>query len=194
MPAEPELKLGTDALFTTLAPLRATYSLQVDREGCDELAKFDTTIPTDGCEDGSPPPCDNYDVSVVQEAVVGPYESVVLRGESPGAVIGWLQDHNYDVPDVLEGALAPYVAPETHFVALRLRKGRDTGDLEPLALTWKGTGMTIPIRLTSVAATPDMRLRVYVLGEHRAVPESYLHVQPNPLAINWWTRGGNLTT
>jgi hypothetical protein len=51
---------------------------------------------------------------------------------------------------------------------------------------------TIPIVPTSVAASPDMGLAVHVLGQSRAVPLNYLHVQVNEAAIDWLLYGGQL--
>ena len=58
-------------------------------------------------------------------------------------------------------------------------------------MTYEGDRASIPIQLTSVAATPDMRLRVNILGEHRAVPETYRHLDINPFALDWWSAGEN---
>ncbi|MEO0605176.1 MAG: MYXO-CTERM sorting domain-containing protein, partial [Myxococcota bacterium] len=50
---------------------------------------------------------------------------------------------------------------------------------------------SIPIQLTSIAAADDLRLEVYVFSDVRAVPASYLHVQINEAAVDWWTFGQN---
>ena len=44
----------------------------------------------------------------------------------------------------------------------------------------------IPIRLTAVAALPDMGVLVWLLGSARAVPLNYLHVTPNYTRLNWY--------
>jgi MYXO-CTERM domain-containing protein len=130
-------------------------------------------------------------VQVIETQRVGPYETVTLRADSSGALLGWLTDNGYDLPDAIEPLLVPYVAGEAYFVALRLANGFDTGDIAPLGFRYAGDRPQIPIQLTSVAASPDMRLEVYVLGPARAVPESYLHLQINEAAIDWTTGGSN---
>jgi hypothetical protein len=87
--------------------------------------------------------------------------------------------------------IAPYVAADAAFVALKLASNKEVGDLAPLVMTYPAAKAGIPITLTSIAATEDMRLRVYLLGEHRAVPENYLHVRLNELAIDWTALGTN---
>jgi hypothetical protein len=76
-------------------------------------------------------------------------------------------------------------------VALKLQKGNDVGDLAPLMLTFAAEKATVPVQLTSVAATPDMRMEAYLLSDGRGVPTSYLHVHINEAAIDWWTQGSN---
>jgi len=138
---------------------------------------------------GDQPPADAVEVHDRQE--VGPYEAVTLSGDSADAVVQWLQDHDYFLTDDLIPALAPYVAEDQLFVALRLAKGKDTGDLAPLSLTWKGTRPAIPLRLTAIAAQPDMPVDVFLLGRGRAVPTNYLHITLNPFRFDWF-RPGNI--
>jgi MYXO-CTERM domain-containing protein len=105
--------------------------------------------------------------------------------------VGWLQANDYDLADDMDSVLAPYVSFGAHFVALRLSNDMETGDIEPLGLRYAGSKPMIPIQLTSVAATPDMRVETFVFGDARAVPDNYLHVQINEAAIDWFTGGSN---
>ena len=132
-------------------------------------------------------------VDVVSKQRVGPYETVVLQARRAEGLIDWLQKHGYLLPDKLAEVLAPYLEEgrDTYFVALRLAKDASVGELTPLALRYAGDMASIPIQLTAVAATEDMRLRAYVLGDHRAVPESYFHVQVNDLVVDWFRGGSN---
>ena len=61
----------------------------------------------------------------------------------------------------------------------------------PSPLTYAAEVPGIPIRLTAVATEPDLGILAYVLGEHRAVPTNYLHVQINEAAIDWFFGGFN---
>jgi MYXO-CTERM domain-containing protein len=187
----PELFVSSDALFTTLkAFTEPTFWLDYEQQGvCDvgwgrqEFALEMDSGAVD--EDG-----DNG-VTVISEQQVGPYDTVVLQAESSAELLTWLQSAGYDLPTNLDPVLAPYVASGQYFVALKLSAGKDTGDLQPLGMTYPGTAASIPIQLTSIAATPDMRLEVYVMGDARAVPDNYLHVTINEAAINWFEGGSN---
>ena len=182
-PAQPELDIGKNAVFTALGNTRARFNLVQDTDGCVSLDYASNTTSAGGGGGG---------VTIIASEEVGPYETVTLQANSSAELLTWLQDNNFNVPTGMDPVLAPYVAEGSYFVALRLAKDKDAGDLEPLVMTYAGTQASIPIQLTSIAATPDMRLRVYVLGDERSVPESYLHVQINELAVDWWSRGANL--
>ncbi len=75
-----------------------------------------------------------------------------------------------------------------NFVTLKLSTGRRSGDIRPLVLQYTYAGATpmIPLRLTSVAATPDMGVLVWVLAGARAVPLNYPHVEVDYAQVNWY--------
>lgn len=193
---EPELFLSTPALFTQLrAATQATFRPEYIYEGnCewnwedyppmsadDAEADFDTDVDSDS----------DVGVEVISEGEVGPYRTAILRATSSADLLTWLSDNNYDLPEDLDPVLAPYVADGSYFVALGLLSDRDVGSLAPLGMRYSGSSASIPIQLTSIAATPDMRLEVHVLGGARAVPSNYLHVQINEAAIDWLGWGSN---
>jgi Uncharacterized protein conserved in bacteria (DUF2330) len=191
----PDLFLSWQALFDTLWP--ATDPLPsttfVNAEGCDWNAggDADTDADTDADSDTSTETDPSPFVTVLSTEEVGPYEGVVLAASSSSALVEWLQTNGYGVPDTLESLAAPYLADEMNFLALKLAPGQSVGDLRPLGVKWEGERPSIPITLTAVAATDDLPLSVFVFGDHRAVPLSYLHVQLNPLVYDWLGSGVN---
>ena len=192
----PELLLSTDQLFQELSwRTRPQFQLEIVEalSDCAGYPYYGGRSYEDVAFSPAPPAGqdENTTVEVISEQRVGPYETVVIRGESSEGLLDWLQENKYFLPDDLGKVLDPYVAGNSYFVALRLAKDNDVGDLAPLALTYAGTAASIPIQLTSIAATEDMRVRAYVLGDTRAVPDSYLHVQVNHLAIDWFRNGSN---
>jgi hypothetical protein len=94
-------------------------------------------------------------------------------------------------PTQVDATLRPYVDNGAVFVAIKLLPGEDTGDLVPLHLSFPGNAPTIPIVPTAVATQPDLGIVVHVLGEHRAIPLNYRHVQINEAAIDWVSGGAN---
>jgi hypothetical protein len=82
------------------------------------------------------------------------------------------------------------------FLALRLQPGEDVSDIAPFKMTLPGQAPAIPIRLTSLAAEPEMGIAVFILGDMRYGPANWPEVdvddsrivwRPNtwPLVTNW---------
>ena len=132
-----------------------------------------------------------YNVDIASEERVGPYDTAVISSDDAKAVVSWLVDNGYQLGDLGVELLTPYVEEGFYFLALKLAPDRDVGDLQPIALTYAADVPGIPIRLTAVATEPDLGILTYVLGEHRAVPTNYRHVQINKAAINWFFGGFN---
>lgn len=204
VPGQPEITTTTEALFDAVeAATLPSWSTTVEVRGTCKTVNVrpgDGEIPEDcvgeACNENPDLATDSSDqpavpVTVLSSETVGPYETVVLQATDAAELVIWLQDNDFSVPDSALPRIEPYIDGSSTFVALRLAKNRDTGDLVPLAFRYASDTPVIPLQLTGVAADPDMRLKVWVLGEHRAVPSNYLHVRLNPFAINWRAQGAN---
>jgi hypothetical protein len=197
----PKLKLTTDALFTALAAqTQPRFYLNYTDDGSCVYAQDSSWAVTDAAFDGALSDSGSVagldsgggpQVNVIAEQRVGPYDTVTLQADTAEVLVTWLRENNYLIPESLTPALAPYVAGGQTFVALRLANDQAFGALPPLALKYPGTTPAIPIQLTAVAAEPDMRLEVFILGKHRYVPENYLHVEINEARVNWLDGGEN---
>ena len=197
VPANPELLLSTDRLFQELG-WRTQPRFFLDVVEVDECNGGSYYPMLDGsysysAASSTPSTAPESTVEVVSQQQVGPYDTVVLTAQNADGLIDWLQANKYLLPDELAEVLEPYLEEErdTYFVALKMAKDRDVGELAPLALRYQGDMASIPIQLTAVAATEDMRLRAYVVGDHRAVPDSYYHVRVNDLVVDWFRGGTN---
>lgn len=124
-------------------------------------------------------------VETVDQAVVGPYHAELIRAPSVDALYDWLGDRGYFQDPAARDVLADHVAWGHVFLGLRLANDRAAGDLQPIRLDLGPTDACIPLRLTAIAATPDMPIRVWVLGPGRATPKNFLHVTVNPEALTW---------
>lgn len=110
----------------------------------------------------------------VETSNVGPFEVAVLETRDGDGLRAWLLDNGYVLPDGIAAELDHYVEREHFFIALRLRKDRSTGEIAPIVIRSSNTEPCVPIRLTSVAATDDMPVTVYVLADRRARPFDWL--------------------
>jgi hypothetical protein len=134
---------------------------------------------------------DNGGVTVEASGVVGAFEWAVISldqslAEPADAAIAWLHLNEYDVPEGSAGLLGPYLEDGLYLLALKLTKGADSGSIRPIVLTYDGDQASIPVKLTAVAANPDMGVLTWVLGQSRAVPANYLSLELNEARINWF--------
>jgi uncharacterized protein (TIGR03382 family) len=191
LPSQPTMSLGTDELFAQLvATTQPRYRLNREYYGsCGfEPPNFGGGPANDsaGGAEGADP-----DSPLVLRDTVGPYDYAVLRADSKEPMLTWLNENRFFVPAGTDTAVDPYIREGAFFLALKLRKGSDVGDLQPVVLEYQADLPMIPIVLTSVAADPDMGILVWVLGEHRAIPRNYYHTKINDAAIDWLNFGAN---
>lgn len=197
VPEIPELRPSSREIFDRIdAETAPRFSLTRQTEGTCKERRSRFRAKGFGSQDASFDMADTDDfeepsVTIASQQAVGPYEAVTLQGDSAELILDWLVEHGFALSEELEPRLAPYVADGSWFVALRMRKDRSTGELVPLGMRYPGTEPVIPLQLTGIAAVPDMRLEIFVVGDARAVPENYLHLRPNPFAIDWLAGGSN---
>ncbi|MDP3499159.1 MAG: DUF2330 domain-containing protein [Myxococcales bacterium] len=199
LPAVPTLELGTDEVFVRLTQatqpqyqLTTTFDSSCQSNsgtGGGSAANFGGGSAAGGsagfADAGfAPSPL------VVQDSV-GPYDYAVLRSDSKAEMLAWLMANRYFVPANSDAAIDPYIRPGAYFLALKLRPGNSTGDLQPVVLRYQSDVGQIPITLTSVGATQNMGVQVWLLGAGRGIPRNYHHTVINDALIDWANRGQN---
>lgn len=123
-------------------------------------------------------PLDAASVFLQGQAVVGPYEIDKLDGDTD-ALLGWLGDAGYRLPESAEEPIQHYVDLGFEFLGVKLDPSGLSGPVETLVLDCGMTEPTVPLKLTAPAATPDMPITVYVLGSERVSPsEPWVEVEP----------------
>jgi MYXO-CTERM domain-containing protein len=130
-------------------------------------------------------------VVVVASGTAGPYDyeqiSVNPALDDPAQVaVDWLIENNYDVGELGPDVLRPYLEQEMNLLAFRLTKNSDTGSIRPIRLKYESDQPFIPLRPTAVAANPDMGIKVWVLGDSRAIPQNYRHLELNEARLDWF--------
>lgn len=186
-----ELGIGSDTVFQVL---EQTTSPQfwldwVQKDGC---------YGGNGCflEDanGGPPSAGGKGVEILGQQNVGPYETTTLSGDTAEAIVKWLNDNGYQQPKSTTPLIAQYVKEKFVFLALRLKKDKGVGDLAPIVITLDEPSPCLPLRLTQLAASPDMPIVAWVVGNARAIPKNFLHVEINEAVIDWLQGGNNYKT
>jgi len=134
---------------------------------------------------------DAEDGGIVEEAgTVGPFDYTILKTDDVNELLGWLETNNFDQYEGSEKILTAYLSQ--YFVALRLSKESEAGDIVPIVLEYdipEDTSMDaltcIPLVMTSLATTPVLPIHVYLLGETRADPVNFFQVELDDTKVDW---------
>jgi MYXO-CTERM domain-containing protein len=182
--AVPSVSVGSEALFVEVG--RATIP-------------FWTTVRSFEDPDDAPPPSsslgfapadptddDGGGPDVVFEDVVGAFEVVVLQGGTASEVLDFFAQNNYAFDDSAEPLIQQYLDEGFLITGVKLTTGADVEAVHPIVFRFVGDEPCVPIRLTAVAASDDMGIRAYFLGQDRWVPTNYSHVVPNAMAYDWF--------
>jgi len=194
LPEEPEVTIGSQALFDTLLERSApVYGLHTTRVSCDGTVHQSEST---GCGGGDSPTgpsatgvaTDQSQSGMMADPIgktVGSFEVTFLHPRSIEEVTQWLADNAFQLPPGTEQGLAPYVEGGSVVAAVRLAPDAGVQEIHPIVFRFTGARASIPIQLTAVAATPDMRVRAFFLGQGRAVPSNYRHVTLNEARLSW---------
>jgi hypothetical protein len=119
-----------------------------------------------------PPP---VEVFIRQE--VGEYDVAVIGSEDPTALIQWLNDEGYRITPPMEPYIERYTSEGLKFLALKLLDTADVKDLSPFRFTLPGTTPTIPLRMTALAAEPEMSILTFVLASERFEGKNWANLE-----------------
>jgi hypothetical protein len=192
--AVPQLSTGTDRLFSALGvPTQPSFQglYQIDGTCIPDTRQIADAGTASGRGGSSGSGGVGGGVAVVFQGAVGPYDASILQSSSADELKGWLNGNGYYVDPRAGQIIDAYVAEGKYFVALKLRNGQDVRSIRPIVLTFHGTEPCVPLRLTAIAALPDMPVTVYVLGHARAVPLGFLELKLDDLRIDWLSGGAN---
>ena len=203
VPAVPDLSVGSDQLFINLRNGSVpTFTVSNSFDNCGGSGRTSTG----GCGFGSSnsedatasfngagtdmTPKTQSDI-VAREESVGAFDVTVLQATSAADVTTWLDTNGFlNVPEA-PALLQDYIDRGHVFVAVKLQPGAGVNEIHPLVIRYQGTEPCIPLKLTRVAATPDMGVRAFFLGDRRVVPVSYKEVELNAARFDWVNVGTN---
>ena len=195
LPKQPKLGVGSDSIFSALETYtKPQFLLEQQNDEkchfaqCAMMASAGGGTPNAGTKDSG------GGVTILAVEAVGPYDTVVLQGDTGEAVQKWLDSNGFAQPASSKPLLDLYAKKKFVFLALKLQGSKDSKDLQPIVVTVAEPSPCLPIRLTSIAAEPDMPIIGWFLGKNRAIPKNYLHVQLNDKTIDWMSGGANYWT
>ena len=114
-------------------------------------------------------------VEVLASGTAGPYAYNVITSIDPNALITWLRDNDYRVTEEMEPLIRVYNEENMDFLAMKLQPDQGVQDIQPVAMTYISDEPMIPLRLTAVAAVPDMTIVTWIFGDAQAIPTNYAH-------------------
>ncbi|MEO8613048.1 MAG: DUF2330 domain-containing protein [Chloroflexota bacterium] len=131
-------------------------------------------------------------VQVLASGTAGPYAYNVVTSVDPNAMINWLRSNNYRITEEMEPLIKVYTDEQMDFLAMKLRPEQGVQDIQPIAMTYNGKQPMIPLRLTAVAATPNMNVITWVFGNAQALPTNYAHpaIQNDDIRGTFFTSDG----
>ncbi|MEZ4384257.1 MAG: DUF2330 domain-containing protein [Nannocystaceae bacterium] len=194
MQSLPEFYVGSELLFdNVLNGTVPTYGLNTTTEVCggdsgnlstggSSATAGDSGFGTDGGSTsgegtgGGP--------TVVYEGTVGAFDVTVLASKDSQELLDWFDANDYNYDEAAVPIIEAYLQEGNLFAAFKLVPA-EKPVVHPVTLRYEGVEPCVPIRLTRVAAVEDMDIRVFFLGDHRAIPTNYRHVLVNPLKIDW---------
>ena len=182
---EPEVSVGSDPLFTALSQATAPVWWMNTRWECrDEAPDLGGVfVPSD---DDLP----SMEPEVIDKEVVGAFEVLTLQGGNAEGVLEFLADNDYTIEEGTGPIVQEYLDEGFLFAAVKLVTNASADEIHPLVFRFVGDEPCVPLRLTRVAAEPDMGVRAYFLDTQRWVPSNYAHVVLNPLAFPWHENPG----
>jgi hypothetical protein len=130
-------------------------------------------------------------VTVFDQGSVGPFNYAVIGSQDPLALINWLKENKYQITPAMEPFINVYVKEQMQFLAMKLQPNKQVRDIQPVKMTYKAVKPMIPLRLTAVAATPNMVVLTWILSRMQAEPENYAVVKVPDSDIVFTGFGGN---
>ncbi|MBX3230364.1 MAG: DUF2330 domain-containing protein [Labilithrix sp.] len=186
-----EVGVSSDALFATLDSNTQTVILPPPTNcpprpsGCSRAARASA----------SPDQAGNGGVEVLKREVVGPYDTVQLKATDPNALIDWLAQNRYALPDDVKPVVAAYQGEHFNFLALKLVPGKGVQDMRPVRVTTKGANVALPLRMVAAGAGANVGITLWVVAEGRYEPQNFgsFVIEANELVWSWAESKSNYT-
>lgn len=136
--------------------------------------------------DGAPNEAGGGDpVEVLHSGTVGPYETVTLATDEPGALNQWLVDHNFNVDPTTQPIIDQYVAEGFDFIALRLQPGKGVSQMTPVRVVTQGAGSSLPLRMVAIGTGAETPIVLYVISEGRFATQSFPEAKLPTELVAW---------
>jgi MYXO-CTERM domain-containing protein len=129
-------------------------------------------------------------VEVHHQATIGPYETVTIGSEDPDALVAWLRDRDYAVPDSILPTIRFYTDQGMDFAVLRLAPNAGVNQMQPVRVSMPGMNPTFPLRMVAAGVEGKVGLELFVFAEGRYEAENFAMAEVDRDAITYdWDTG-----
>jgi hypothetical protein len=135
-------------------------------------------------------------VMALEPGSAGVADAAVIDGSDPAAVLAWLRDNGYKLTPETEPLIASYAGAGMSFVAIKVSGGPDARAVQPVAITYRATQPSLPIRLGASSSTPATSITAWIFADQQATPANLtrLTMRKNDLALTDLNGGNNYST
>jgi hypothetical protein len=109
-------------------------------------------------------------VEVLERLVVGPYDIITFQADDAALAIGWLQDEGFIVNETTIPFLEPCIEAGMVLIAVKLLPDAEATAIRPLMVTYDSPVPMIPLRITAVAAEPELTVTAMIFHDRPYVP------------------------
>jgi len=125
-------------------------------------------------------------VVVLNESIVGPYESVTIRSQADAdAPLRWLTQNGYDVAPEVRPVLHAYAEAGFDFAALRIRPSCTGTKMRPIRMVVPSAAPRVLLRMALAGASRSANVTLFALAETPYRPASMPHARLDDDALVW---------
>jgi hypothetical protein len=197
LPVKPgaHIELSNDAWFdaldaatsTRVAPPQLNCVFQDFEEssgqrgcGCASMSDAAAGVAVPSAGPNEPPP-----VTVTHQGSVGPYETVTVHANIPGALAGWLTMHSYAIDPSVQPIIDAYSAEGFDFIALRLQPGQGIQQMKPVRVVSPGAVPALPLRMVAAGTGANVDITLFVIGEGRWETQNFPNGRVDAKDLSW---------
>ncbi len=188
VPEAPELDVWYGQAFSALD--QATQPTYQPDPTCGPVALARGEAEDGGDNAGPEPPADDR-VNVLAREQVGPFDTVTVESRDPRALVEWLRENGFRIVPEMEPFVELYTREGLAFTAMKLLPGEGVDSIQPIKMTYRSLAPMVPLRLTSLAAMPEMGVKVWVLADKRHgpanVPSIEIPLEEIVFDYDFWT-------
>ena len=124
-------------------------------------------------------------VTVVHRGSAGPYETVTLHADVPGALTGWLADNGFAVSAEIQPIIDGYAEDGFDFIALRLLPDVGVQQMKPVRVIQPGAVAALPLRMVAAGTGANVAMTLFVIGEGRWETQSFPATEVDISQVVW---------